>query len=152
MVKKTLFNEVAKWLRVSGLVDRGIQTLIGKTTALEDESSDMTENVKVKIKDEEESILNLVLHLRGDIIKPSLSQLAQKYNCNKMMCFQCFVYLLPCAVNCHKKCGHTNIFHPRPPKKAQGSLQLLMEFWHLLLLSPLAVGYSTVPPTSQLSF
>lgn len=53
MVKKTLLNEVAKWLRVSGLVDRRIQILIGKTTALEDESSDMTENVKVKIKDEE---------------------------------------------------------------------------------------------------
>jgi hypothetical protein len=33
-----------------------------------------------------ESTLHLVLRLRGGIIEPSLRQLAQKYNCEKMIC------------------------------------------------------------------
>lgn len=33
-----------------------------------------------------ESTLHLVLRLRGGIIEPSLRQLAQKYNCDKMIC------------------------------------------------------------------
>jgi len=49
----------------------------------------------------EESTLHLVLRLRGGIIEPSLRMLAQKYNCDKMICrkyVDClvveFVYLL----------------------------------------------------------
>ncbi|XP_030188251.1 ubiquitin-60S ribosomal protein L40-like [Lynx canadensis] len=90
-----------------------MQTLIGKTSALENEPSDTTENVKAQIEDKEESTLSLVLHLRGGIINPSLFQLTQKSNCNKMICFQCYAYLQPCAVNCRKKCGHTNKLHPK---------------------------------------
>ena len=33
-----------------------------------------------------ESTLHLVLRLRGGIIEPSLRILAQKYNCDKMIC------------------------------------------------------------------
>lgn len=33
-----------------------------------------------------ESTLHLVLRLRGGIIEPSLRQLAQRYNCDKMIC------------------------------------------------------------------
>ena len=33
-----------------------------------------------------ESTLHLVLRLRGGIIEPSLKQLAQKFNCDKMIC------------------------------------------------------------------
>ncbi|XP_042283873.1 ubiquitin-60S ribosomal protein L40-like isoform X1 [Thunnus maccoyii] len=35
---------------------------------------------------QKESTLHLVLRLRGGIIEPSLRQLAQKYNCDKMVC------------------------------------------------------------------
>ena len=33
-----------------------------------------------------ESTLHLVLRLRGGVIEPSLRLLAQKYNCDKMIC------------------------------------------------------------------
>ena len=35
---------------------------------------------------QKESTLHLVLRLRGGIIEPSLRMLAQKYNCEKMIC------------------------------------------------------------------
>ena len=35
---------------------------------------------------QKESTLHLVLRLRGGIIEPSLRMLAQKYNCDKMIC------------------------------------------------------------------
>ncbi|XP_023563215.1 ubiquitin-60S ribosomal protein L40-like [Octodon degus] len=94
------------------------KTLTGKTITLEVEPSDTTENVKAKIQDKEESILHLVLRLRGGIIEPSLRQLAQKYNCDKMICRKCYARLHPRAVNCRKKkCGHTN--NLRPKKKVK---------------------------------
>ncbi|XP_031459921.1 ubiquitin-60S ribosomal protein L40 isoform X1 [Phasianus colchicus] len=65
-----------------------------------------------------ESTLHLVLRLRGGIIEPSLRQLAQKYNCDKMICRKCYARLHPRAVNCRKKkCGHTN--NLRPKKKVK---------------------------------
>ncbi|XP_036082339.1 ubiquitin-60S ribosomal protein L40-like [Rousettus aegyptiacus] len=85
-----------------------VKTLTGKTITLEVKPSDITENVKAKIQDKEESTLHLVLRLQGGIIEPFLYQLAQKYNCDKMICPKCYIHLHPCAVNCCKKCGHTN--------------------------------------------
>ncbi|TSP09091.1 Ceramide synthase 2 [Bagarius yarrelli] len=65
-----------------------------------------------------ESTLHLVLRLRGGIIEPSLRQLAQKYNCEKMICRKCYARLHPRAVNCRKKkCGHTNNLRPKKKLK-----------------------------------
>ncbi len=38
---------------------------------------------------QKESTLHLVLRLRGGLIEPSLRQLAQKFNCEKMICRKC---------------------------------------------------------------
>lgn len=59
---------------------------------------------------QKESTLHLVLGLQGGIIKPSFCKVAQKYNCNKVICCKCYTLLNLCTVNC-KKCGHTNNLH-----------------------------------------
>jgi len=46
-----------------------------------------------------ESTLHLVLRLRGGIIEPSLRMLAQKYNCDKMICRKYVISLSSSRLN-----------------------------------------------------
>ena len=42
------------------------------------------------------------------MIEPNLKVLAQKYNCDKMICRKCYVRLDRRATNC-RKCGSSNL-------------------------------------------
>lgn len=62
--------------------------------------------------------LDLSLRLLGGVIEPSLRILAQKYNCDKMICRKCYARLHPKATNCRKrKCGHSNNLRPKKKLK-----------------------------------
>ena len=63
-------------------------------------------------------LLNCCFSSRSGIIEPSLRILAQKYNCDKMICRKCYARLHPRATNCRKKkCGHTNNLRPKKKLK-----------------------------------
>ncbi|WP_411026574.1 hypothetical protein, partial [Salmonella sp. s54395] len=67
---------------------------------------------------EEGATLDLCLTLPGGVIEPSLAVLAQKYNCDKMICRRCYARLHPRATNCRKKkCGHSNDLRPKKKLK-----------------------------------
>ncbi|KAG5888399.1 hypothetical protein JTB14_035701 [Gonioctena quinquepunctata] len=70
---------------------------------------------------QKESTLHLVLSLRGGMgrkIEPTLRLLAQKYNCDKMICRKCYARLHPKAETCRKeKCGHSSDLRPKKPLK-----------------------------------
>uniref|UniRef100_A0A0D9XED7 Uncharacterized protein n=1 Tax=Leersia perrieri TaxID=77586 RepID=A0A0D9XED7_9ORYZ len=70
---------------------------------------------------QKESTLHLVLRLRGGTrggypkgIEPSLRELAQKYNENKLVCRKCYARLPLRSTNCRKKKrGHSNQIRPK---------------------------------------
>ncbi|GFV89488.1 ubiquitin-60S ribosomal protein L40 [Trichonephila clavipes] len=69
---------------------------------------------------QKESTLHLVLRLRGGVIEPSLRLLAQKYNCEKVICRKCYARLHPKATNCRKrKCGHCSNLRPKKKLKTE---------------------------------
>ena len=124
-----------------------IKSLSGKTINLDVEASDLIETVKAKVHGneeiavedirlifagkqledgltlsyyniEKESTLECFAKLRGGIIEPTLRFLAQKYNCDKMICRKCYAGLQPRATNCRKrKCGHTSNLRPKKKLK-----------------------------------
>lgn len=59
------------------------------------------------------STIDLALGVRGGIkhsrIEPTLRLLAEKFNCDRLVCRKCFARLGKRATNCRKrKCGHSN--------------------------------------------
>lgn len=124
-----------------------IKSLTGKTISLEIYSGDSVDDVKSRIQSklavptqeqrlivagkqledghnvceyhiQKESTIHLVLSLRGGDIEPSLRVLAQKYNCDKVICRKCYARLHPKATNCRKrKCGHSNNLRPKKKLK-----------------------------------
>eukprot|EP00918_Siedleckia_nematoides_P083643 GHVU01183346.1.p2 GENE.GHVU01183346.1~~GHVU01183346.1.p2 ORF type:complete len:132 (-),score=19.76 GHVU01183346.1:730-1125(-) len=90
------------------------QRILYSGRQLEDESTIVGSNI------EQESTLDLLLRLRGGggQMEPTLAALAQKYNCEKMVCRKCYARLPPRAHNCRKKkCGHTNQLRPKKKTK-----------------------------------
>lgn len=93
-------------------IDTSHQHLYFENKELEDDRSLSSYHIGDK------STIELQICLVGGGVKvrypPHLKELAESYNCKKLICRKCYARLHPKATNCRKKkCGHCNDLRPK---------------------------------------